>query len=88
MPAVQNPHCSAWCSWKLRCSGPGSSPSIVRTSQPSAWTASIRHERTGSPSSCTVHAPQTPCSQPTFVPVSPWSRMKSDSRVRGSTSAS
>ena len=46
--------------------------------RPSAWTASIRHERTGSPSSCTVHAPQTPCSQPTFVPVRPASwRMKS-----------
>jgi CO/xanthine dehydrogenase FAD-binding subunit len=24
---------------------------------PSAWTASVRHERTGSPSSWTVHAP-------------------------------
>ena len=50
---------------------PGARPSIVRTSQPSAWTASVRHERTGSPSSCTVQAPHTPCSQPTFVPVSP-----------------
>ena len=71
MPAVQNPHWSAWWSWNARCSGPGARPSIVRTSQPSAWTASIRHERTGSPSSWTVHAPQTPCSQPTLVPVRP-----------------
>ena len=41
------------------------------TSRPSAWTASIRHERTARPSSTTVHAPQTPCSQPRWVPVSP-----------------
>ena len=33
-----------------------------------------------------MHAPHTPCSQPTFVPVRPASwRMKSDSSVRGST---
>src|SRR5579864_9288863 len=52
-PGVQKPH------WKLCeshiacCSGPsppsGASPSIVVTSLPAAWTASIRHERTGSP---------------------------------------
>ena len=47
MPAVQNPHWSAWCSWKDACSGPGARPSIVRTSQPSAWTASVRQERHG-----------------------------------------
>ena len=53
-----------------------------------AWTASIRHARTGSPSSRTVHAPQTPCSQPTCVPVSSRSpRRKSASVVRGSTTA-
>ena len=39
--------------------------------QPSACTASRQHARTATPSSCTVHAPQTPCSQPTCVPVSP-----------------
>ena len=57
MPAVQKPHWSAWWSWKDSCSGPGARPSIVRTSQPSAWIASVRQERTGSPSSWTVHAP-------------------------------
>ena len=55
---------------------------------PSACTASVRHERTATPSSRTVQAPQTPCSQPTWVPVSPSSwRRKSDSSSRGSTSA-
>ena len=49
---------------------------------------SVRHERTATPSSWTVQAPQTPCSQPTCVPVSPSSwRRKSDSSSRGSTSA-
>ena len=43
--------------------------------------------RTATPSSRTVQAPQTPCSQPTCVPVSPsrW-RRKSVSSSRGSTS--
>ncbi|MGO8731132.1 MAG: hypothetical protein ACLQK8_31425 [Streptosporangiaceae bacterium] len=46
-------------------------PSMVVISWPSAWAASIRQERTGSPSSSTVQQPQTPCSQPSRVPVSP-----------------
>ena len=50
--------------------------------------ASVRHERTAAPSICTVQQPQTPCSQPTWVPVAPseW-RRKSLSNVRGSVSA-
>ena len=56
------------------CSGcrvsPSARPSTVTTSLPSACTASIRQERTGSPSTSTVHAPHTPCSQPRCVPVS------------------
>ena len=39
--------------------------------RPLAWMASIRHARMGSPSSWTVQAPHTPCSQPTCVPVRP-----------------
>ena len=45
-------------------------PSIVSTRQPSAWAASIRQPRTSAPSTRTVHAPHTPCSQPTCEPVS------------------
>ena len=68
---------------------PGASPSTVVSSWPSACTASIRQERTGSPSSSTVQAPHTPCSQPTWVPVRPSSwRRKSESSRRGSTSRS
>ena len=64
-------------------------PSTVRIACPSACTARIRHERTGSPSSWTVQAPQTPCSHPTWVPVRPASwRMKSESSSRGSISRS
>ena len=40
---------------------------------PSACTANIRQDRTGSPSTITVQAPQTPCSQPRCVPVRPQS---------------
>src|SRR5262249_53465954 len=46
-------------------------PSTVAMAWPSAWLAAIRHAHTGSPSSKTVHAPQSPASQPTLVPVSP-----------------
>jgi hypothetical protein len=49
--------------------GPFASDSTVSISAPSACTASVRHERAGRPSSSTVQAPQTPCSQPTWVPV-------------------
>ena len=55
---------------------------------PSAWTASIRQERTATPSTITVHAPQTPCSHPRWVPVSPSSsRRKSASVIRTSAVA-
>ena len=88
-PGVQKPH------WKLCeshiacCRGPrlpsAASPSTVVTSLPAAWTASIRHERTARPSTMTVHAPQTPCSQPTWVPVRlRSSRRKSASVLRAS----
>ena len=55
------------------------------TSWPSAVTASSRQERTGSPSSSTVQAPHTPCSQPTWVPVSrrSWRRQSDSSRRAG-----
>src|SRR5437870_5045313 len=92
MPGVQNPHCSPWASWNAAwrgCRGPpppSVRPSTVVTACPSAWTANMRHERTASPSSSTVHAPHTPCSHPTCVPVRPSSlRRKSDSNSRGST---
>ena len=59
------------------------------TAHPSACTPNIRQARTGSPSTRTVHAPQTPCSQPRCVPVSPRSSRSRSARVRrGSISAS
>ena len=64
----------------------GRSPRSVVTSAPSACTANIRHDRTASPSTSTVHAPHTPCSQPRCVPVSAQSsRRKSASVLRAST---
>ena len=83
MPGVQKPHCSPWCSWNASWSGWSAvrrRPSTVMTSAPSAWTASIRQERTASPSTRTVHAPQTPCSQPTWVPVRPRSSRRKSTR--------
>src|SRR6266566_2360500 len=60
---------------------------MVVTLSPSTWTASIRQERADLPFTSTVQAPQTPCSQPTCVPVSisSW-RRKSASVVRTLTS--
>ena len=61
--------------------------SIVVTDRPSAWTASIVHDFTDSPSTSTVHAPHDDVSQPTLVPVSPHSsRRNCTSSSRGSTS--
>ena len=42
------------------------------------------HERAGSPSNRIVQAPQTPCSQPTCVPVSPrsWRRKVAEKQSR------
>ena len=90
-PGVQNPHCNPWQSANACCTGDsvpsGSvSPSTVVISALSALTASIRQDRVATPSTRTVHAPQTPCSQPTCVPVSLRScRRQSDSSRRAGT---
>ena len=61
-------------------------PRWSRTPAPSHCTASIRQPRTISPLTRTVQAPQTPCSQPTWLPVRPRSsRRKSTSVLRAST---
>src|SRR3546814_6832054 len=90
-PGVQKPHWSPWHSRSADWTGDSSPsgdamPSTVVTSLPSACTANMRHERTAAPSTRTVHAPHTPCSQPRWVPVR-WqrSRRKSASVSRGST---
>ena len=98
MPGVQKPHWSpccaqnaSWIGWRLgalpRGSGAGARPSTVVIAAPSACTARTRQLRTGLAVQSTVHAPHTPCSQPTCVPVrSSASRRKSASEVRGSAS--
>src|SRR5271154_261067 len=69
IPGVQNPHCSPCSSQNACCNGCSfliePSESTVVTSKPSACTANIKQERTAEPSTITVQAPQTPCSQPT-----------------------
>ena len=93
IPGVQKPHCrpcwsqnACWSGWRV---APSAMPSMVLTSRPSAWTASIVHDLALSPSRWTVHAPQLLVSQPTCVPVSPnVSRRRWTRRRRGSTSAS
>ena len=91
MPGVQKPHCSPWQATKPCCTGSSSAPcarpSTVRTSWPSAITASTVHDLTGVPSNHTAHTPQLEVSQPQWVPVSPSSsRRKCTSSSRGSTS--
>src|ERR1700730_6049684 len=62
---------------------------MVVISCPSIWIAQVRQARAGRSSIRTVQAPQTPCSQPTWVPVRPRSsRSTSDSRRRGCTETS
>src|SRR5208282_6522336 len=74
------------CCSGCRCSRSGARPSTVSIVWPSACAANIRQERTGTPSKITVQAPQTPCSQPTWVPASKRScRRKSLSSNRAST---
>ena len=60
---MQKPHCMAWLSWKACCIGVSSPPAEARSSTvltvlPSAWTARVEQERTASPSTITVQAPQ------------------------------
>src|SRR6201999_2705990 len=58
---------------------------MVITFAPLHAAVKVMHDRAGTPSSNTVHAPQTPCSQPKWVPVrSSFSRTKSARLVRGS----
>src|SRR4029453_9934683 len=93
-PGVQKPHWSPWQSRNAACTGDnpppgGPMPSIVVTSLPAACTANIKQARTAAPSTRTVQAPQTPCSQPRWVPVSRSSSRRKSARVRrGSTLAS
>src|SRR5206468_6542240 len=60
---------------------PVARPSTVETERPLAWTASTRQDLTAAPSRTTVHAPQTPCSQPIFVPVSSSSSLRKSASV-------
>src|SRR4030095_5241586 len=93
IPGVQKPHCIAWVSqkacWRGRRPSGGVRPSMVVTLAPSSCTAKRRQLRALAPSTKTVQAPQTPCSQPTWVPVSPrYCRRKSASAWRTATSRS
>ena len=86
MPGVQYPHCAAPSSAKACWSGwrrpPSASPSTVRIAASWHSTASARHERTGWPSTSTVHVPHSPSSQPCLVPGSPRSSRSTSRRVR------
>src|SRR5437763_3771022 len=87
-PGVQKPHWSASVRTKAPTSGCSRRPSIVVTSRSPTVCASVMHDRTGIPSRSTVHAPQWPSPQATFVPVSPRSSRStaaSDRSTGGST---
>src|SRR5438094_2726337 len=53
---------------------------VVTSRSPTVWT-SVMHDRVGTPSSCTVHAPQWPSPQATFVPVRPRSSRRVSASV-------
>ena len=69
-PGVQKPHCTASARTNASIRGWSRSPSIVVIS-PETLCASVMHESVGTPSICTVHAPQCPSLHAIFVPVSP-----------------
>src|SRR5919198_3714467 len=69
-PGVQKPHCTASAFTKAATSGWSRNPSMVVTS-PCTVCASVMHDSVGTPSTCTVHAPQWPSLHAPFVPVSP-----------------
>src|SRR5208282_1446032 len=75
---------------QARCSGcvrSLESPSIVVTFFPTARDTGVTHERTASPSRCTVQAPHCAIPQPYFVPVRcRFSRKTHSSGIWGSTS--
>ena len=85
MPGVQMPHCAApWARNASRRrsvtpSGPG--PSTVWIEAPSAWAVATRQAQTCSPSISTVQAPQSPASQPIFVPVRPRPSRRVEARL-------
>jgi hypothetical protein len=57
-PGVQKPHCNASARTNAATIGCSRSPSMVVISRPSTACASVMHESVGTPSTCTVHAPQ------------------------------
>ena len=90
-PGVQKPHCRPWHSWKACCTGAGRRRAAAALDGGDLVAVGRHGEASGRsgrrPSTSTVHAPQTPCSQPTCVPVSPRSwRRKSDSSRRAGPS--
>src|SRR3989442_13771879 len=91
MPVVHIPHWAAARRREDPCRRPNKgggreSPSTVVTSCPSTCAIATRQAQTGSPSTKTVQAPQSPASQPTLVPVSPrLLRSPLDSRSTGGT---
>src|SRR5436190_4561717 len=69
-PGVQKPHCTAAARTNAATSGWSRRPSIVVTS-PRTACASVMHDSVGTPSTCTVHAPQCPSLHAVYAPVRP-----------------
>src|SRR2546423_5948662 len=87
-PGVQKPHWSASARTNASTRGCSARPSIVVTSRPpTVWTR-VMHESTGTPSSCTVQAPQWPSLQAILVPVRPRSSRNASASVRPTGAAS
>src|SRR5438105_2238338 len=71
------------------CSSPSRArPSIVVIDPPETAPTVAMHDRSGWPSTITVHAPQRPSPQPYFVPVRPTSKRMKLSRFREGSLAS
>ncbi len=92
IPGVQIPHCAP--PHRTNAAWTGASSPSAQAPRPSRRLAhrpgptATRQEQTASPSSRTVQAPQSPASQPTFVPVSPRSSRRAPRSAGGSAARS
>src|SRR5580704_3381738 len=71
-PGWQYPHCGTCSAIHACCTGcelSADNPSMVVIFFDPTEETGVWHERTASPSRCTVHAPHSPIPQPYFVPV-------------------
>jgi hypothetical protein len=73
-PDWQYPHCATFCATQAACTAVATgsaTPSMVVIAFPPSAPTGVMHARVGTPSTCTVQAPQSAMPHPKVVPVRP-----------------